>query len=108
MIASRPDDDAVVALRYKPARCWRPLSLAMTVRVHSCGTMVRMARSKSAFRQAIGQGWVSEVAVGPDVPIPLIKRLVPLAYQSGRALRLVGVHSIGELPPPSPTPALDL
>jgi lipopolysaccharide/colanic/teichoic acid biosynthesis glycosyltransferase len=102
MIATRPDNDAVVAVRYN--RSVLETSLAS---YGGEGSLVWTDGADGAleerFREAIGTGWVSEVAVGPDVPLPLIKRLVPLAYESGRALRLVGARPIGELPPPSPT-----
>lgn len=101
MIAARPDY-SVVALRYTNA------ALETTLAGYGGeGSLVWADGEDDAvleerFRQAIGLGWVSEIVVGPDVPLPLIQRLIPLAYQAGRALRLVGVHAISELPPPSP------
>jgi len=54
------------------------------------------------FRDIIGRRWVSEIVVGPEASLDLAQRLIFLAHEVGRPLRLVNFDSVGDLALPSP------
>jgi lipopolysaccharide/colanic/teichoic acid biosynthesis glycosyltransferase len=101
MIASRPDY-AAVSLRYSCPVLETTLTgyagEGVTVWADDEGDELLDER----FREIVGLGWVSEVVVGPEAPLPLTQRLVALASEIGRPIRLVGIGSVGDISTPSP------
>src|SRR3954462_14369171 len=93
MIATRPDY-AAVAVRYT---C--PV-LETTLAVYGGeGPLIWAddegdALFEERFREVVGLGWVNEIVVGPEASPQLTQRLILLAHEIGRPLRLVGIGSV--------------
>jgi len=100
MIASRPDY-AAVAVRYS---C--PVLETTLVGYGGEGSLIwadeRDEIFEERFREIVGLGWISEIVVGPEAPSDLVQRLIFLAYEIGRPVRLVGIGSVRDLAVPDP------